>query len=234
MTKISVCLASHNGEKYIKAQIDSILPQLNEEDELIISDDGSTDTTISIIHSYRDKRIKLTTCDVRDNAIKNFENALTRCSGEVIFLADQDDLWAPNKIETMLKALKTYDIVLSDCCVVNENLELLCPSLFGINKTRTGFWKNLWKNGYVGCCMAFHRKILNKALPFPAHIPMHDQWIGLVGELFYKPVAIKDPLTMYRRHEKSTTKTGDKSHFSLISKIRFRINLIKNLIRLYV
>lgn len=234
MTKISVCLASHNGEKYIRAQIDSILPQLSEADELIISDDGSSDTTISIVHSYRDKRIKLITCNVGNNPVKNFENALAHSTGQIIFLADQDDLWVPNKVERMLQGLKTYDIVLSDCCLVDENLELLYPSLFDINKTRTGFWKNLWKNGYVGCCMAFDRKVLNKALPFPPHIPMHDQWIGLVGELFFKPVAINDQLTMYRRHEKSTTRTGHKSPFSIVSKIRFRLNLLKNLIRLYV
>lgn len=234
MIKISVCLATHNGEKYLRDQIESILPQLNDHDELIISDDGSTDTTISIINSYRDKRLKFYGCQSENNPIKNFENALTHSSGDIIFLSDQDDLWVPNKIEMMVQALNKFDLVLSDCFVVDENLQPLHTSLFDINKTCLGLWKNLWKNSYTGCCMAFKREILDKALPFPEGIPMHDQWIGLVGELFFQPTIIDSKLILYRRHSKNTTKTGDRSHYGIVSKLRFRFNLIKNLIRLYV
>lgn len=234
MTKISVCLATHNGERYLRDQIDSILTQLGSDDELIISDDGSDDTTISIISSYRDKRLKFYGCEAKNNPIKNFENALIHSSGDIIFLSDQDDLWISGKIKIMQQALEKYDLVLSDCYVVDEKLQPLHTSLFHINKTASGLWKNLWKNGYTGCCMAFKREVLNKALPFPGDIPMHDQWIGLVGELFFRPTLITDKLALYRRHDRSTTKTGDRSHYDFASKIRFRFNLVKNLIRLYV
>ena len=234
MARISVCLATHNGEKFLKEQIDSILDQLEADDELIISDDGSEDATISLIHAYRDKRLKFYACPIKKNPIKNFENGLKHCSGEFIFLSDQDDLWIPGKVATMLESLKTYDLVLSDCTVVSENLLPIWPSLFELNNASTGLWKNLWKNRYVGCCMAFRRKVLHKAMPFPEDIPMHDQWIGLVAELFFKPILINDQLSLYRRHDNNVTKTGIKSNNNLLTKIKFRFNLISNLIRLYV
>lgn len=233
MTKISVCLATHNGEKYIREQIDSILSQLNDDDEIIVSDDGSEDTTISILCSYRDKRLKLYESEWKSDPIRNFENALNHCTGEIIFLSDQDDLWLPGKIKTMAQALEKYDLVLSDCYVVDDKLQPLYPSLFKISSASPGFWKNLWKNSYTGCCMAFNRKVLNKALPFPKDIPMHDQWIGLVGELFFSTAIINEKLTLYRRHSNTTTKTGTRSNYGLVSKIKFRFKLLKNLIQLY-
>ncbi|MTI24754.1 glycosyltransferase family 2 protein [Fulvivirga kasyanovii] len=233
MPKISVCVATHNGEKYIREQIDSILPQLGPHDEIIVSDDGSEDTTISILLSYRDKRLKLVDCASKNSPIKNFENALNHCTGDIIFLSDQDDLWLAGKVKTMIQALEKYDLVLSDCYVVNEKLQPIHSSLFEINKARPGLWKNLWKNSYTGCCMAFNRKVLSKALPFPSDIPMHDQWIGLVAELFFKTSIVQKKLTLYRRHNNTTTRTGDKSNYGLLSKIKFRFKLLKNLIHLY-
>ena len=92
MKKISVAMATYNGEKYIKKQIESILINLNKDDELIISDDGSKDKTLDIIKSIKDKRIKIIS-GPKQGVIKNFENALNNCTGEYIFLSDQDDIW---------------------------------------------------------------------------------------------------------------------------------------------
>ena len=89
----SVCMATYNGEKYIAAQIISILAQIGPDDELIISDDGSTDKTVEIIKTFRDPRIKLYQDHVFRDPIKNFQHALTKSSGRYIFLADQDDVW---------------------------------------------------------------------------------------------------------------------------------------------
>ena len=96
--KISVCLASYNGEKFIFDQISSIISQLAEKDELIISDDSSTDTTLSIIKGFNDHRIKLFPGNTFYNPVYNFENALKQSAGEVIVLSDQDDIWLENKL----------------------------------------------------------------------------------------------------------------------------------------
>ena len=130
---ISVCLASHNGEKYIKKQIDSILSQLSSQDELIISDDGSTDLTLSIIHRYKDERIKLLhykqdVSVLRKKhskqfylATKNFENALKNAKGDYIFLSDQDDIWLPDRVEVMVNSLKKNDCVMCNLNLIDEN-----------------------------------------------------------------------------------------------------------------
>lgn len=184
MSKISVCMAVHNGQKYLKEQMDSILSQLGPDDELVISDDGSSDSTLALIKSFKDRRVRFFSCNVTGDAIRNFENALAHSTGDVIFLADQDDVWSGNKVATMMSHLKLYDLVLCDGVLVNEDLSILkssANSLFAVNKVKRGLIRNIWKNGYTGCCMAFKRELLKKALPFPPGIPMHDQWLGLIG-----------------------------------------------------
>lgn len=100
---ISVCIATYNGEKYLKEQLDSIIPQLTAQDELIISDDGSKDTTMEIIKRYaaNDSRIKVYKGPGK-GVIANFEFAINQTQGEFIFLADQDDVWLPEKVQTNL------------------------------------------------------------------------------------------------------------------------------------
>ena len=95
---ISVCIATYNGERFIREQIDSILRQLSSDDEIIVSDDGSTDDTISIINSIDDKRIRIIEGPRKHSPTHNFECAMKEAKGYYIFLADQDDVWKPNKV----------------------------------------------------------------------------------------------------------------------------------------
>lgn len=230
--RISVCMATHNGETYLRKQIDSILSQLNNDDELIISDDGSTDKTISIITGYDDHRIRLIHSNFQNNTIKNFENALIKSTGNYIFLSDQDDVWSHDKIKIMTNTLRDNDLVLCDCTLVNNELDIISPSLYSLNKTKKGIVRNFMKNGYIGCCMAFNRKVLEKALPFPKNIPMHDQWIGLVAEKYFRTKHIADKLVQYRRHVASSSTTGNRSKNSLVSKLKYRYILFSRLIKL--
>ena len=114
--KVSVCLATYNGEKYIYDQLISILKQINKNDEVIISDDCSSDSTISIIKSLNDKRIRIfhherIACGYKGTMKtcylvgKNAENALQHARGEYIFLADQDDVWHKNKVSVCFSYL---------------------------------------------------------------------------------------------------------------------------------
>ena len=104
----SVCMATYNGQKYLREQIESILCQLSANDELVISDDHSTDSTVDIIRSYGDSRIKMYANELTKGVTHNFENALNKSKGDIIFLADQDDVWLPNKISKMEK--KFHDV----------------------------------------------------------------------------------------------------------------------------
>ena len=227
--KISVCMATYNGEKYIKEQLESILSQIGENDEVIISDDSSTDNTVEIIKAFSDNRIKIFENQKFKSPIFNFENALIQANGEIIVLSDQDDIWKANKIETIKKYMQKYDLVLSDATIIDEYGNLIQESFYKLNNSRMGFIQNIIKNSYLGCAMGFNRKILEKALPFPKDIPLHDWWIGLVGEMYGKTYFIEDKLISYRRHGNNASPTGEKSKYSTLKKISFRISLIKNL-----
>ena len=227
---ISVCIASYNGEKYIKEQVTSILSQLEQDDEIIISDDSSTDKTIQVIESINDSRIVLLKHQTFHSHVYNFENALKYAKGEYLFLSDQDDVWVPHKLETMLNLLESYDLVLSDAVMVDETMQELNESFFRFNHSSKGIIKNLYKNSYLGCCMGFNRHILNIALPFPKDINMHDWWIGLIGEIYGDVCFSDEKLVKYRRHEDALTPIDRKSSNSFLKKIGFRIMMIKGLL----
>lgn len=222
----SVVIATYNGEKFIRQQIDSILTQLDDNDEIVISDNNSTDETVNIIQSYGDERIKLY-IHLEKGVITNFENALKHASGDLIFLADQDDIWLENKVTVMKKYLEEYDLVMSDCCIVNSNLQIINDSFYSLVNAGKGLFKNFKRNTYQGSNMAFKRKILQLALPFPSKIPMHDIWIAFIGELFYKTIFVPQKLSLYRRHTNNVSSSTQKSKYSVLAKLKFRLWLLQ-------
>ena len=233
MEFVSVCMATYNGEKYIYQQTKSILDQLCEHDELIVSDDGSNDNTIQILESFKDNRIKIyyNTGDKGPNM--NFENALKKVNGSFIFLADQDDIWFDTKIKTMVSYLKHYDLVVCDCSIVDDDLNIITASYFKHANSGAGFFKNFGRNTYMGNCMAFKRELLTLILPLPTKIPNHDLWIGVVADLFYKPYFIQQILGMHRRHNSNASNTFDiKVKTSFWQKINKRLLVGRALPRL--
>ena len=227
--RISVAMAAYNGEAYIVSQIESILKQLNEDDELVISLDPSTDMTEALMKEIRskDSRVRL----VRGKGkglVKNFENAIRHCKNEFIFLSDQDDVWKEDKVNRMLECFQDSDVkvVMHDAEVVDEHMDCLYPSFMEKRGCRTGLIKNIVKNSYIGCCMAFRKELKNYILPFPKDIPMHDQWIGLVAELTGISIMVNEPLICYRRHGNNAS--GDQ-HAGIGQMIIWRLKLVMNL-----
>ena len=197
---ISICLATYNGSRYAEAQLRSILEQLSPEDEVLVADDGSTDNTIAIINAMGDPRIRWVAQGGKLGVVKNFERSISAARGEFIFLSDQDDVWLPGKVERCLTALADCPLVVTDCVVVDGELKPLSPSFFRQHHSRPGVLHNLWKNTYLGCCMAFRRELLQIALPFPNRIPMHDMWLGMIAEIHGGTCFVPEPLLLYRRH----------------------------------
>ena len=227
---ISVCFPTYNGEQFIRQQLESILRQLSKDDEVIISDDSSTDDTIKIIQSINDKRIRLFTENTFHSPIYNLENALKQAKGDFIFLSDQDDVWNDNKVTVVLEYLKTENLVVHDAEVIDGNDNLLYSSFFMLNHTKSCRWYNLLKNGYIGCCMAFNRIVLTQCLPFPQNIPMHDIWIGNVASFKCGRVCfISEKLIKYRRHGNNSSITGEKSHRKIKVRIADRWSIVKKL-----
>lgn len=239
---ISVCIATHNGGLYIKEQIQSILNQLGEDDEIIVSDDGSSDNTLEIINSFSDQRIKTVNYEQsplknKRNAFiyasRNFENALRNAKGDYIFLSDQDDVWYSNKLAIVKNALDKYDIVKHNFSKINETGEMLEYSHYDYKEQTDRNWLNLMANlPFRGCCMAFRRWILEESLPFPKNCLQHDSWIGMVAK--YKNAKyfyIEKPLLYHRTHSRNVSESVTKN--SICFKIYYRLKLIALVINRY-
>ncbi|MBR4859398.1 MAG: glycosyltransferase [Clostridia bacterium] len=229
--KISVALAAYKGEQYIAGQIESILPQLGENDEIIVSDDypqGFTREAVMNIAS-RDKRVKYIEGEGR-GVVKNFENALNACSGDLIFLCDQDDVWQADKVSSVMAEIaKGADLVLHDAAVTDADLNITVPSFFALHGSNADFMHNLIRNSFVGCCMAFTRQVMQDTLPFPEGLPMHDWWIALAAiKKGCKTVLLNKPLILWRRHGDNVT--GGKT--TAVQKIKWRLKMISSLAKI--
>jgi len=226
--KISVALAYYNGEKYIEDQIASILPQLAAEDEVVISVDAANPASRKILKSLSesDERIRVIRGPGK-GVVRNFERAIRACVGDVIFLSDQDDVWADNKVERVIKEFEDPEVmaVLHDARLMDGQGTFLDEkSMFSFRRTDTGAVHNIVRNGYVGCCMAFRRKLVGIICPIPGEMYMHDFWIGMAAEMAGKVVLIKEPLLYYRRHGFNVTELR---HGNLGFMLRKRIDMVR-------
>ncbi|MBV7389844.1 glycosyltransferase [Enterococcus sp. ALS3] len=202
---ISVCMATYNGIHFIEAQLNSILPQLAETDELIISDDHSTDGTWDYLtkRQQEDTRIQLH-LNPQKGLTKNFENAISRSQNELIFLSDQDDVWATEKVavtkEYFAKA-PDKTVIISDLMIVDNDFNEVISSYQKMRHTKNGFWANLIRSSYIGAGMAFRKSLTQLILPIPTDVPMHDMWIGLLADSQKGVQFIPEKLVYYRRHD---------------------------------
>lgn len=227
---ISVCIATHNGEKYIKEQLDSILCQLTSDDEVVISDDGSSDSTLDIIDSYCDSRIRVykmvhTRRDMKSHyyVTMNFENALKHAKGDYIFLSDQDDVWYPDKVEKCIELLQENDMVLHNLECVDGDLNPLNRNIYNNSFRYKNYFLRVGK--HYGCALAFKRTLMQFIMPFPKRLVLHDYWIGILGETFGNFICIEQPLTKYRIHGHNTSGTRQKSN-TLYYKLAYRLYTI--------
>ena len=229
---ISVCIAAYNGEKYIREQIASILFQLNSDDEVIISDDGSKDGTIAILESFHDQRIRIYSNEGTHGFVSNFENALRQAKGDYIFLSDQDDVWKGNKVEIIMSSLESYSLVIHDAELINGQGKALGRRYYSTMHCHTSFLANLWKTRWLGCCMAFRRDVLDYCLPFPPNIVAHDYWIGMMGMLKFRYCFMDDVLISYRRHGGNVSPSSEKSYNSMYYKIYTkRVQILISILR---
>lgn len=212
---ISIAMATYNGEKYIREQIDSILNQTIQDFEIVICDDCSKDGTVRILQEYarNDKRFHVYQNEVNLGFKKNFEKAITLCKGEYIALSDQDDIWMPNHLELLKNAIK--DKVLS--C---GNADLIDKDG---NEMGITFWEQeafdsiptsnlgkamsilLFRSPYQGAAMMVRHQLLEKALPIPQVYTYHDSWFALFACFCGGIACVKEPILKYRRIENSVT-----------------------------
>jgi len=225
-------MATYNGERYVAQQITSILDQIGPDDELIISDDASSDSTVDIIDALGDPRIRLYRNTTNVGIIRNFDQALRFCQGDTIFLSDQDDIWRHDRIKKTMDIFRKYPsvtLILADVDLIDLEGHFLhtkylnLPSGMGNGLFRA--FRNIIKNRYHGCAIAIRKTTLDYILPIPHDVPMHDMWIGILNDLYGKTYYIGEPLINYRRHERNVT-TGRRAQFKQI--FTWRIAIIKS------
>ena len=232
---ISVCIATYNGADYIAEQLQSILPQLSKEDEIVISDDCSTDNTADIVARFRDERIRFLPAKEKLGSTNNFFRAIDASKGEILFLADQDDVWLPGRVERCVKELETADLVVTDCRVVDNELKMLYPSLFRLYGLHEGLWHNLLRCGFYGSLMAMRRSVVERARPWPKNeLLKHDWWLGMVAEKTGKVRFLSDKqYVLYRRHEGTETQVSanpfKRSKRSLKTKLLARLCMAREI-----
>ena len=217
--KVDILLATYNGEKYLKEQIESLLDQTYTNIQIIISDDCSTDGTRDILKSYENnEKIKVYYQENNLGYVKNFEFLLKKVESDLYMLCDQDDFWKKEKVEKIVDKLQkeNLDLVFGDLEVVDENLNLLYPSYnkymhlaHKIDKYHKDYRLQYLYNCMTGCTMMSKKKFLDKILPLPTNSKymIHDYWIGLIVSLNGKVGYLDKPYILYRQHGKNQVGT---------------------------
>lgn len=232
--QIDVLLATYNGEKYLKEQIDSILNQTYQNIQLIISDDCSKDNTRKILKEYeeKDSRVKVYYQDENIGCIKNFEFLLKQVKNEIYMLSDQDDVWMPEKIEKTYEQLENEkaDLAFSDLEVVDSKLETIYPSFNDFMKLSRKIRRhintnqlNYLYNCVTGCTIMARKKWIDEILPLPVNSKyvLHDHWIGLMISLKGKLAYLPEKYIKYRQHEDNEVGTDKISHqFKRLEQVR--------------
>jgi hypothetical protein len=199
-------MAAYNGGAYISRQLESFARQTLLPDELVVCDDGSTDDTVAQVRRFAATAPFAVRIEINDSRLGyslNFGRAISLCTGDIVCLSDQDDIWFDEKIDTVAKVFNTRpqaSLVVNDQVIADRELRPAGATVFG----------NTRKLGYsdldliAGCCTSFRASLSPVILPFPTNIA-YDSWIGTMGHLLGLKTLIEHPLQIYRRHDANTS-----------------------------
>jgi glycosyltransferase involved in cell wall biosynthesis len=216
MSSLSVALCTFNGARYLEAQLNSIALQTRLPDEMIVADDCSTDATPGILRQFQQTApfpVRLHQNERNQGSTKNFEHAIALCSGDLIALSDQDDVWRPGKLATLERALDqnaAAGLVFSDAELVDEELRPLGRRLWESTFSPADqgrFLRGRWLdvlveyNVVTGATMVFRSRFKDVVLPFAdLEGTIHDGWIALAIGVFSRLLFVPEPLVLYRQH----------------------------------
>lgn len=239
--KISVCVATYNGAKYLREQLDSIVLQLNENDEVIIVDDCSSDGTVELIKSYKDNRIRLYVNNENRGVNYSFEKAISLSEGDYIFLSDQDDIWITGRLNLMLSVLEQSGTLLLSSNFTSIGTESKPFEGYSncVTSTRSKDYvsniKDIYigKLNYFGCTMAFSKKLKDVILPFPSYLESHDLWIAIAANLAYSNIHLDDITLLHRVHGNNVSIAKRPLYKKIWSRVLFSVSVIHLLKRIY-
>ena len=227
-TRVSFVLASYNGASYIADQINSILASLGPQDELIVSDDGSSDATIECVRKFTDPRIRLIVGSERLGYQGNFARAIVAARGKYIFFSDQDDICLPARVPASLAMLEHSACVCGDAIVVDATLQPLQESHFAARRARFSTMWLFFRPAVIGATLACRRDFLQAHVPFPKDVP-HDMWLAIQAARRGQLSIVREPFILYRRHDSAVSATGSVSTRAIGKRLRERFLLLKAL-----
>lgn len=244
-TSVAILLATYNGEKYIKEQIDSLLSQTYSDITIFVHDDGSKDSTRQILDvlSKENKQIVWLDYPSQGGSMGNFLSILERVEADYYFFCDQDDVWLNEKVERSVKALKdseqkcgkqTPAVAYTDLFITDENLNVTDPSFWKIAGIHpdllVDFNTAAAANGCTGCAMAFNKAAAISVIPHNGKATMHDSWVTLCAlKAGGKMCPVKQPLIYYRQHSSNTLGAATPVNTLTIS---YRLSHIKKMSRM--
>lgn len=213
---ISIALATYNGEKYLKQQLDSIFSQTYPDFELIIGDDCSKDNTINIINEYisKGKKIKLIQNTSNLGFKKNFESIISHCNGDYIAFCDQDDIWTNDHLEVLINNIENNLLICANAALIAQdstNLGLTTKECYLIPdslNSDNALAYLLHTNFCQGTASLISKDLLKTASPIPENIGFHDWWLALVSSLTKQIKYIDNIVLYYRQHNSSVTKSS--------------------------
>jgi len=216
--RVDIALALYDGQRWLADFLDSVARQSYRNWRMVVADDGSRDGSVDTLRNYFRERphqlLIVPRTRERTGAARAFADALAMCTADFIALADQDDIWLPEKIERLLAAIGTHEagrpcLAYSDMKVVDQDLNPITGSWWHYSKTRSSWALSvrhtICQNTVPGCAMMLNRALLRRALPIPLEVAMHDWWILLVALASGKVLDVAEPLVLYRRHAAAHT-----------------------------
>lgn len=213
-------MCTYNGASYLEEQLASFSRQTRLPDELVVCDDCSQDETVEVIKAFASDApfpVRIHVNETNLGTLKNFDNAINACQGDLILLSDQDDVWLPEKLRMFEEAFQkdiAVGLVFCDADLVNENLECLKRRNWETVRFTDDLQKKflageafsilLYHNVISGCAMGFRAEYKNLLSPIPENLNLvlHDHWIGMLLSTVSKIRLLPEPLVKYRQHPK--------------------------------
>lgn len=239
--RVSVCVATYRGARYVREQIDSILVQLGPEDEIVVVDDASPDETWEVLHSIGDPRLRLHRNAANAGYVRTFERALTLASGDVLLLSDQDDVWTPEHVRLFADALRGADVAASNLATLGGPRRIRSPfghwdwrlhsrgSRRNIRNVVGVFVGNM---PYHGCAMGLTRDGLARAVPFPSFLyESHDLYLALLGNCTRSIAHIDERTVLRRFHDANTSSRRPRGIRGVLRSRRLLLHCLAHILR---
>jgi glycosyltransferase involved in cell wall biosynthesis len=207
-------MATYNGEPYVREQLESILAELGPQDEVIVADDASTDATLEVLASVGDRRVVVLAAEANMGHVRTFERAMRAAQGDIVMLADQDDVWPRGRVAALTAALQGYPVAAGNLQVFGGGP---APDLPDLRRQESGANARniagilLGRRAYFGSAMAYRAELAPTLLPVPSFVEAHDLWLALAGSVAGGVAHVESPVVLRRVHGQNLTPQSRRS-----------------------